>query len=193
MKKRTAPTRKKRPTTTRAAGADARLKIVVSEKGVRKRVRDLAKQISQDYAGKTLHVVGILEDCFIFMADLVRALSVPVVCYFVRSQVRDSDSGLVAMREIMYIPPVDAAGKDLLLVDGVLQSGITLDHLCRTLLAQQPASLRTVTLLDKADERKNDVQVDYAGFRLSGRVLVGYGLGYKEQYRNLPFIARVAE
>jgi hypoxanthine phosphoribosyltransferase len=125
------------------------------------------------------------------MADLVRALTIPVACSFVRSQVRDSDSGLVAMREIMYIPPVDAAGKNLLLVEGVLESGITLDHLCRTLLAQQPASLRTATLLDKAEERKIDVPVDYAGFQLSGRFLVGYGLGYQEQFRNLPFLARV--
>jgi hypoxanthine phosphoribosyltransferase len=96
------------------------------------------------------------------------------------------------MREIMYIPPVKATGKDLLLVEGVLQSGITLDHLCQTLLAQQPASLRTATLLDKSDERRVDVPVDYSGFQLSGRFLVGYGLGYQEQYRNLPYLARMA-
>jgi len=191
MKKRTVSKTKKSSTTIRAAGTGERLKIVVSEKDIRKRVRELARQINRDYAGKTLHIVGILENCFVFMADLIRALTIPVVCYFVRSQVRDSDTGLVAMREIMYIPPVDAAGKDLLLLEGVLQSGLTLDHLCRTLLAQQPASLRTATLLDKADERKTDVPVDYAGFQLSGRFLVGYGLGYREQYRNLPFLARV--
>ena len=192
MKKPTAPKSKKRRATTGGAGSGARLKIVVSEKDIRKRVRDMAKQINRDYAGKTLHIVGILEDCFVFMADLVRALTVPVVCSFVRSQVRDTDSGAVAMREIMFIPPVAAADKELLIVQGVLQSGITLDHLCRTLLAQRPASLRTATLLDKADERKTDVPVDYAGFQLSGRFLVGYGLGFREQYRNLPFLARVA-
>jgi hypoxanthine phosphoribosyltransferase len=168
------------------------LKVVVEEKVIRKRVRELARQINRDYAGKTLHVVGVLETCFVFMADLVRALTIPVVCYFVRSQVRDSDSGFVAMREILYIPPVDAAGKDLLLVEGVLQSGITLDHLCRTLLGQQPASLRTATLIDKTDERKVDVPVDYAGFQLSGRFWVGYGLGFQDRYRNLPFLARIA-
>jgi len=192
MKKRATSKLKKRRATIRAAGSGARLKIVVSEKDIRKRVRELARQINRDYAGKTLHIVGVLEDCFVFMADLVRALTIPVVCYFVRSQVRDSDSGLVAMREIMYIPPVAAAGKELLIVQGVLQSGITLDHLCRTLLAQRPASLRTATLLDKTDERKTDVPVDYAGFQLSGRFLVGYGLGFQEQYRNLPFLAKVA-
>jgi len=92
----------------------------------------------------------------------------------------------------MYIPPLNLAGKDLLLVEGVLQSGVTFDYLCRTLLAQQPASLRTLTLLDKAAERKVDVPVDYTAFQLSGRFLVGYGLGYEEQYRNLPFLADMA-
>ena len=184
---------KKGHKTIRDTGSDGRPEIIVSEKDIRKRVRNLAKQINRDYAGKTLQVVGVLEDSFIFMADLVRALTIPVACSFVRLQMRDSDSGLVAMREIMYIPPVEAAGKELLIVQGVLQSGVTLDHLCRTLLAQQPASLRTATLLDKADERKTDVPVDYAGFQLSGRFLIGYGLGIREQYRNLPFLARVAE
>ena len=192
MNKRTVSKLKKRPTTIRA-GSGARLKIVVSEKDLRKRVRELARQINRDYAGKTLHVVGVLEDCFVFMADLVRALTMPVICSFVRSQTRDSDSGLVAMREIMYIPPVDVAGKDLLLVEGVLQSGITLDYLCRTLLAQQPASLRTALLLDKTEERRVDVPVDYAAFQFSGRYLGGYGLSYQKQFRNLPFLARVTE
>jgi hypoxanthine phosphoribosyltransferase len=193
MKKRAVSKLKKRPTTIRAATPGTRLKIVVSEKDLRKRVREVAKRINRDYAGKTLHVVGVLEDCFVFMADLVRALTMPVVCSFVRSQVRDSDSGLVAMREITYIPPLDLAGRDLLLVEGVLQTGITLDYLCRALLAQQPASLRTATLLDKTDERKVDVPVDYSAFQLSGRFLVGYGLGYQQQFRNLPFLARLTE
>jgi hypoxanthine phosphoribosyltransferase len=193
MKKRAASKPQKRPTKTRAAGTGTHLKIIASEKDIRKRVRELSRQINREYAGKTLHVVGILEDSFVFMADLVRALTIPVICSFVRSQVRDSDTGLVAMREIMFIPPVDAAGKDLLLVDGVLQSGVTLDHLCRTLLAQQPASLRTVALVDKVDERKVDVPVDYSGFKLSGQFLVGYGLGYQQQYRNLPFLARITK
>src|SRR5579872_3104275 len=150
MKKRPSAKPRKRPATVRAASVP-RVKIIVSESDIRKRVRELARQINKDYAGKTLHVVGILENCFVFMADLVRALTIPVVCSFVRSQMRDSDSGLVAMREITYIPHIEAAGKDLLLVEGVLQSGITIDHLCRTLMMQQPSSIRTAALLDKND------------------------------------------
>jgi hypoxanthine phosphoribosyltransferase len=193
MKKRAVSKPRKRVTTVRTASSGVRCKVVVDEKAIRKRVRELARQINRDYAGKALHVVGILEDSFVFMADLVRALTVPVVCSFVRLQVRDSESGQVAMREILYIPPVDAIGKDLLLLTGVLQSGLTLDHLCRTLLAQQPSSVRTLALIDKMAERKVDVQADYAGFPISGHYYVGYGLGYQGQFRNLPFLARIAE
>lgn len=193
MKKRAVSKPRKRPTTVQTASSGVRCKVVVEEKAIRKRVRELARQINRDYAGKALHVVGILEDSFVFMADLVRALTVPVVCSFVRLQVRDSESGQVAMREILYIPPVDAIGKELLLLTGVLQSGLTLDHLCRTLLAQQPASMRTLALIDKMAERKVDVQADYAGFEISGHYYVGYGLGYQGQFRNLPFLARIAE
>jgi hypoxanthine phosphoribosyltransferase len=193
MKKRAISKPRKRLTTLNADGSIARFKVVVEKKAIRKRVRELAKQINRDYAGKTLHVVGILEDGFVFMADLIRALKIPVVCSFVRLQVRDSDAGLVAMREILYIPPVDAAGKDILVIDGILESGLTVDHLCRTLLAQRPASLRTAILIDKVAERKVEVPVDYAGFQLSGRFWVGYGLGYQGQFRNLAFLARVTE
>ena len=193
MKKRAVSKLRKRPTTVQTASSGIRCKVVVDEKAIRKRVRELARQINRDYAGKALHVVGILEDSFVFMADLIRALTVPVVCSFVRLQVRDNDSGQVAIREILYIPHVDAIGKDLLLLTGVLQSGLTLDHLCRTLLAQQPASVRTLALIDKMAERKIDVQADYAGFPISGHYYVGYGLGYQGKYRNLPFLARIAE
>ena len=193
MKKRAVSKPRKRLTQAQTASAGVQCKVVVDEKAIRKRVRELARQINRDYAGKALHVVGILEDSFVFMADLIRALTIPVVCSFVRLQVRDSDSGQVAMREILYIPPVDAMGKDLLLLTGVLQSGLTLDHLCRTLLAQQPASVRTLALIDKMAERKIDVQVDYTGFPISGHYYVGYGLGYQGHFRNLPFLAQIAD
>ena len=193
MKKRAVSKSRKRLTQAQTASSGVRCKVVVDEKAIRKRVRELARQINRDYAGKALHVVGILEDSFVFMADLIRALTVPVVCSFVRLQVRDSDSGQVAIREILFIPPVDAIGKDLLLLTGVLQSGLTLDHLCRTLLAQQPASVRTLALIDKMAERKIDVQVDYTGFPISGHYYVGYGLGYQGHFRNLPFLAGIAD
>jgi hypoxanthine phosphoribosyltransferase len=192
MKKRApAKSNKRLAAKLKAARTGARLKVLKTDKEISKRVRAMAKQIDKDYAGKTLHVVGILENCFVFMADLVRALTIPVICTFVRSQMIDCDSDHGPIREITYIPHIEAAGKDLLLVEGVLHSGITLDHLCQTLMTQRPSSLRTATLLDKTDERRVDVPVDYSGFQLSGPFVVGYGLGYEHQYRNLPYLARI--
>jgi len=176
----------------RARVSGNHLKVAFTEKEIRQRVRQLAKQITRDYQGKALHVVGVLDNCLVFMADLIRALPAEVGCSFINSRVRDREAGPVAVREIMYLSPVDLEGKDVLLVDGILQSGVTLDYICRTLLAQHPASLRTVTLLDKAAERKVDVPADYAAFKVSGGFLVGYGLGHEEQYRGLPYLARMA-
>jgi hypoxanthine phosphoribosyltransferase len=191
MKKRSQPVSKKRRSATRGAASHACLKVAISEKEIRRRVRELAKQIDHDYQGKTLLVVGVLENCLMFVADLVRDLTIPVAYSFIGSHTRDSDSGRVAMREITYIPPVNVGGKHVLLVAGVLQSGVTLDYLCRTLLAQRPTSLRTAALLDKNEERKVDVPVDYAGFKVSDKFLVGYGLGYQDQYRGLPYLAHM--
>jgi hypoxanthine phosphoribosyltransferase len=169
-----------------------KLRVVFTAGRIRKRVRELAAAINRDYKGKTVHVVGILENSFIFMADLVRHLKLPVICHFVKADVRDgSTGGGVAVREIMYTPRVEAAGKDILLVDGILQSGVTQDHYLRYILGQMPASIRTVTLVEKTDERKVDTATDYVGFKITGKFLVGYGLGYQERLRNLPYIAQI--
>jgi hypoxanthine phosphoribosyltransferase len=167
------------------------LRRVYSEKQIQKRVRGLAKQIDRDYKGKTLHVVGILEDCFIFMADLVRRLTIPVVCHFIKGEIHDTSAGATAHREIMYTPKVEAAGRDVLLVNGILQSGLTLDHLYSYILGQNPSSVRTASLIEKSGERKVDVPADYVGFKTREKFLVGYGLGYEKKYRNLPFVARL--
>jgi len=172
--------------------AEDDLRCVYPEKQIRKRVRELAKQIDRDYKGKTLHVVGILEDCFIFMADLVRHLTIPVVCHFLKAEIHDTSAGTTAVREIMYTPKVEAAGRDVLLVDGILQSGLTLDHLYSYVLGQNPSSVRTASLIEKSGERRVDVSTDYVGFKSKEKFLVGYGLGYQEKYRNLPFVARLA-
>ena len=190
MKKRPKmPARKRTRTPAKKAGAAKGLKTVFTAKQIQKRVKSLADQINRDYRGKTVHVVGILENCFLFMADLVRELKIPVACHFIKAEVHDASTGGVAVREIMYTPPVKAAGKDVLLVDGILQSGVTLDHLCRYMLGQNASSVRTATLIEKTDERKVDVATDYVGFKTTAGFLVGYGLGYQEKFRNLPYVA----
>jgi hypoxanthine phosphoribosyltransferase len=192
MKKRSKPSARKRSASrvARTPAGDT-LRTVFTAQQLRRRVRELARQINRDYQGKTLHVVGIMENCFLFMGDLIRLLTVPVTCYFVRPEVYDTAPGGVPMREIKYTPPVDGAGKDVLLVDGILQSGLTLDHLYRYILGQNPSSVRTATLIEKTDERKVAVPTDYVGFKVAGKFLVGYGLGYQDKYRNLPCVARV--
>lgn len=183
----------------RKAGAKASsngMRVVFSKTQIAKRVLEIAARLNRDYKGKTLHVVGILENSFMLMADLVRALKVPTYCYFVKAEIHDSSSGTVAVREILYTPRVDAGEKEILLVDGILQSGVTLDHLLRSMLGQGASSVRTAMLVEKTDERKVDVPTDYVGFkvnsRTAGKFLVGYGLAYKNQYQNLPYIASLA-
>lgn len=189
MKKTSKPTNGKRPARSAGAPANGKLRVVYSEKKLQKRVLELAGQINRDYKGKTLHVVGVLENCFMFMADLIRAVNVPVFCYFLRTEIKDVTRGRTATREIAYTPAVDAAGKDILLVEGILQSGMTMDHLYRYFLGQNPSSVRTAMLIEKTDERKIDVPTDYVGFKVTGGFLVGYGLGYQGKFKNLPRVA----
>lgn len=180
--------RRTAPRKATAAGTNG-YRIVYSTAQIQKRVREMAAQINHDYRGKTVYVVGILENCFLFMADLVRHLKVPTVCLFLKAEVRESRAGDAPVHEIMYTPRVDANGKDILLVDAILQSGVTLDHLFRYMLAQNASSVRTASLVEKTNERKVDVPVDYVGFKNRGRFLLGYGLAYEGKNRNLPYIA----
>lgn len=166
------------------------LKVVYSAEQIQARVRQLAEQISKDYANQPLHVVAILENAFMFMADLVRQLRCPVVCHFVRAEMRDIvDAQGFERKEIWYTPEVDTGGKNVLLLDGILQSGITHDFLIKRMQLHNPKSIRLATFLEKAVDRKLELQPDYFGFQVS-EFVVGYGLGAGDQYRNLPYIAK---
>jgi len=190
MRKTSKNAKSKRPARKPRTAANADdLRIVFTEKQIRERVRELAGRVNQDYQGKDLTVVGILEDGFMFMADLVRRLKVPATCCFLKAEVQDRQLGGVPVREIMYTPKISAAGKNILLVDAILQSGVTLDHLYRYMLGQNAQSVRTASLIEKIDDRKVDVPTHYVGFKSRGKFLVGYGMGYREKYRNLPFVA----
>lgn len=191
MKKKTQHARRKPVQAAGGASGNNHLQVVYQAGQIRKRVHDLARQINNDYRGKTLHVVCILENGFLFMADLVRLLRTPVVCHFVKTEIHDHPSGNTVVREIVFTPKVDVADKDILLVDGILQSGVTLDHLLQMMLAEKARSVRTALLVEKTDERKVDVPTNYVGFKTKGKFLVGYGLGYEDHYRNLPSVARI--
>lgn len=172
--------------------AQAQLRVIYTEQQVRRRVRGLAAQINRAHPRRTLDIVGVTDDSFLFMADLVRALVMPVVCHFVNVRMYDALVGDAPVREIQYTPVLDLAGKDVLLVQCLLSTGVTLDFLYRHILAQGPRSLRTVALIEKPEDRKVDVATDYLAFKstgMEGHFLVGYGLGYRGMYRNLPCIA----
>jgi len=168
------------------------LKVAFSEEQIQTRVRAMAEQISRDCNQEVLHAIGILDEGFMFLADLVRRLSCPVVCHFLKMESTDSrEAGHQPRRSILYGPVGDISGQNILLVDMVVDSGITLDHLVQQMLLHRPKSLRTAVLLDREDRRRVDLRLDYAGFPWTGGHLVGYGLEHSGLYRNLPYVAEL--
>ena len=154
---------------------------------VQKRVREMARQISHDYAGKTVHALGILENSFIFLSDLVRGIEGPVICQFIKPQYRD-DLGDVL--EILFSHDLAIKDQHVLLVEGILHSGVTAEFLVNDLRARGAATVRIATLLDRQSARRVQLQPDYFGFLVDGTFLMGYGLGSREQTnRNLPYLA----
>lgn len=167
----------------------AGLKVVYSPARLSARVASLGHSISRDYAGRTVDVVVILENAFIFAADLVRRISRPVVCHFVRSETREVSVGGYNRREVFFSQQPQLKDRDVLLVDAVLRSGVTQDFLVKRLLESQPRSLRIAVLVDKPGERRVDLKPDYFGFVAASKELVGYGLpGNHGLYGNLPYV-----
>ena len=165
------------------------LKVVYSPGRLALRVARLGRTISRDYAGRTVDVVIILENAFVFGADLVRRISRPVVCHFVRSEMRDVKLGGHDRREVFFGHQPHLQGRDVLLVDAVLHSGVTQDFLLKRLQEGRPHSLRVAVLLDKPQDRKVDLKPDYFGFAAASKYLAGYGLaGRRGWYRNLPYV-----
>jgi hypoxanthine phosphoribosyltransferase len=161
-------------------------RVILSADQIKKRVQEIARQISRDYQGRTLHVVAVMENGFIFMADLVRELDIPVVCQFVKGEFNDEHPSTM---EIFYSPEVEVAGKDVLLVEAIIQSGVTSEFLLRNLASRGASSVKLAVLLDKQAARRVSLQPDYFGFLLNDSFVVGYGLGDMHSGRNLPYIA----
>ncbi|MDK2821677.1 MAG: hypoxanthine phosphoribosyltransferase [Clostridia bacterium] len=162
--------------------------VLVSSSEIKKKVKEMGETISRDYAGKNLLVVGILKGAIIFLADLVREISIPLQLDFMAvSSYGDSTSTSGAVR-ILKDLEVSVEDKHLLIVEDIVDSGLTLKYLFENLKARNPLSIRACTILDKPDRRQVDVQVDYKGFCIPDYFVVGYGLDYAQQYRHLPDI-----
>lgn len=162
--------------------------ILFTQEQVAGRIRELAQQISRDYAGKAPLVVGILRGSFIFMADLVRQLALPVRLDFM--SVSSYGAGTVSSGQVNIHLDLqeDIAGRDVLLVEDILDTGNTLSKLVAELRQRKPASLKLCVMLDKPDRRTRPIQADYVGFTIPDAFVVGCGLDYDQRYRQLPYI-----
>ena len=162
--------------------------VLANEEQIQARIDELGRMITADYAGKEPLFVGVLKGCFIFMADLVRACDVKCTVDFM--VVSSYGAGTVSSGAVEIVKDLsqDIAGRDIIIVEDILDSGNTLSYLTRIMKARNPASIRIVTLLDKPERRTAEVQADYVGFTIPDSFVVGYGLDYDQRYRNLPFI-----
>ena len=165
------------------------LEILFNEQAIEQKVVDLAAQISRDYAGKELVLVCVLKGAVIFAADLSRRLTIPVALDFVH--VASYGSATVSSRTVAMKKDIDIdiLGKNVLLADGIIDTGNTMEFLLKRYRERRPASLKVAVLLDKHSHRTVDVHLDYRGFEIPDRFVVGYGLDCGEKYRNLPYIA----
>jgi hypoxanthine phosphoribosyltransferase len=163
--------------------------VLIPAERIHQRVRELAEQIKADYRDRPVTIVGVLTGCLMFLADLVRHLDLPVrIALIQASSYRGAVTKPGELRVQSELWP-DLAGRDVLLVDDILDSGLTLDHLTRQLRDLKPASLRTAVLLRKRERQQVALEPDYCGFDIPDAFVVGYGLDFNDEHRHLPYIA----
>jgi len=162
--------------------------VLVSEQQLKERVSQLGEQISRDYAGKDLVLVSILKGAVVFMADLMRAVTIPCSIDFMVVSSYGAGTTTSGLVKIIKDLDSDLSGKDVLIVEDILDTGVTLSNLVPMLKMRNPNSVRICTILDKPSRRRADIQADYTGFQVPDEFVVGYGLDYDEKYRNLPYV-----
>ncbi|MDX6467885.1 MAG: hypoxanthine phosphoribosyltransferase [Gaiellaceae bacterium] len=162
--------------------------VLIDRDVLQRRIEELGEEISTDYAGRDLLLVGVLKGAVFFMADLMRNLTIPCEIDFMAiSSYGDSTDSSGVVR-ILKDLDINIEGRDVLIVEDIIDSGLTLSYLMRNLEAREPASLEICALLTKPDRREADVPVRYVGFEIPNRFVIGYGLDYAERYRNLPYV-----
>jgi hypoxanthine phosphoribosyltransferase len=162
--------------------------VIITEAQLHQRIAVLGRQISKDFEGRVVHCVGVLEDSFVFVADLVREITCEVRCQFVKPYVREIYDHELGTTEIFYAPEMDIEGQHVLLCVGVLSTGQTSDFLVRTYQARGAASVSICALLDRHSDRRVDLPISYFGFQVGPQWLAGYGLGTPTLNRNCRFI-----
>ena len=162
--------------------------VYISETQIREKVKQLGEIISQDYGNKNLLLVGILKGSFIFLSDLMREITIPAAVDFMTVSSYKNSTSSSGNVDIISDLSRDIEGLDVLIVEDIIDSGMTLSKLLPILNARKPASVKLCTLLDKPERRKTDIKVDYVGFEIENKFIVGYGLDFAEKYRNLKYI-----
>lgn len=167
--------------------------ILLDEKKIREKIKELGKNISRDYEGKDLVLIGVLKGSVMFMSDLLKEITIPCSMDFMAVSSYGNSTTSSGVVRILKDLDFEIEGKDVLVVEDIIDSGITLKYLMEYLKGRKASSLEIVCLLDKPERRKVDIEVKYIGFSVPDEFLVGYGLDYAEKYRNLPYIGILKE
>lgn len=169
-----------------------KIRVLVSEEDVDKKIKEIGEQISRDYAGKSVHLICVLKGGVFFMCELAKRISVPVSMDFMSVSSYGADTKSSGVVKIVKDLDEPLEGKDVIIVEDIIDSGRTLSYLIEVLKQRNPNSIHICTLLDKPERRvKKQVIVDYVGFEIPDEFVVGYGLDYAQKYRNLPYIGVV--
>lgn len=169
------------------------VEVLVSEERIRARIAELGPEIARDYAGRELVLVGVLKGCLPFMADLMRAIDLPLKCDFLGlSSYGDhtKSSGVIRITSDLKRPIQD---ENVLVVEDIVDTGLTMRYLLSNLRTRKPADVRVCSLLDKPARRQTEVKIDYLGFSVPDVFVIGYGLDYRGRFRNLPYVGRFTE
>lgn len=165
-----------------------RKEILFSREDIRKRVEELGKQITKDYKGKKILAVSLLKGSFVFAADLVREIDAPVKIEFMATSSYGHGEQSSGKVNVLYDLNTDIEGYDVLVVDDIADTGITMEFVLKHLKSKNPASIKCCVLLDKPSRRKTQLEADYVGFTIPDKFIVGYGLNYGDYYRNVPYV-----
>jgi hypoxanthine phosphoribosyltransferase len=177
-----------RPSVSATELEQAVTEVLVDEETLRNRVAELGEEISRDYAGRDLLLIGVLKGAVFFMADLMRHLTVPCEIDFMAISSYGASTDSSGVVRILKDLDINIEGREVLVVEDIIDSGLTLSYLMRNLEARQPASLEVCALMTKPERREIDVPVRYIGFEIPNRFVIGYGLDFAERYRNLPYV-----
>ena len=172
---------------------ETKIEVMIDEETVEARIAEIAKQLSEEYEGKTLHIIGVLKGSVFFMCELAKKLTVPVTMDFM--SVSSYGNNTKSSGVVKLIKDLDESieGRNVVLIEDIMDSGRTLSYLIKILKERKPASFKVVTLLDKPDRRVVELEPDITGFVIPDRFVVGYGLDCAQKYRNLPYIGVISE